>query len=144
MSKLLHGRAAIYGIDGTIAYTGVASTEAEIQGMNLTDDFDSTDLMNRDAEVIGTASRNPRQSITVDVVIVQAPGGGQSIATAKGNFALPAQMAIVALADFGITALNGDWNYAGGGTAAFTTDGYMRLSLPLRRNAGAALVAVGA
>lgn len=144
MSKQHHGRAAIYGIDGKIAYSGIATTESEIQGANFTEDFDVSEIMDRNAEVIGATSRNPRQSLTIDMHIVQAAGGTQSIATAKGNWTKPTPMAIVVLSEFGIADIDGEWNYAGGVTAAFTPEGYMRMTVPLRRNAGAALQPVSA
>lgn len=143
MALKLAGRASIHGMDGAFAYTAVAAihgsaslstTENEVQSINLTDDFDVSELMDRRGELIGMAARNRRLTITVELVITAASDGTQSAANAAANVVLPEKLGLVTLSSFGITLLDGTWNYVGGGSVGLTPEGFLRMTLHLRRN----------
>lgn len=143
MALKLAGRASIHGMDGAVSYTAVAAihgsaslstTENEVQSVNLTDDFDVSELMDRRGEIIGMASRNRRITITVELVITAASDGSQTTSAAAGNVVLPEKLGLVTLSGFGITLFDGSWNYMGGGSVGLTNEGFLRMTLPLRRN----------
>lgn len=135
MSKKLAGRASVFAIDGTLAYTGVATIDNEVQAANMTDEFDVVELMDRRGEVIGKAARNRRRTLTIDFIPTDASTSNpQTEAGAKANVAFPDKLALVTLASFGITDIDGDWNYVGGGTVGMTAEGYIRMTLTLARN----------
>ncbi len=112
-----------------------------MQSVGLTDEFDITELPNASAETIGKVARNSRTSLTIDLFIL-APNGTNTDANAKPAIKLPDPLAIVTLAAFGNTLIDGDWNYAGGGSVSYSADGYARVSLTLSRNLGAALAII--
>ncbi len=152
MAEVKAGRACVYGIDGTIAYTGralvtggataaLASPQTDMQSVSLTHDFDTTELPDQSGETIGKAARNSRTTIAIDLFIL-APTGTNTDAEAKAAIKLPDPLAIVALASFGNTSFDGDWNYAGPGSVNLAADGYARVSLTLTRNNGAALAII--
>lgn len=102
------GTAAIYGLDGTLAWSGVASTDNSAQSAVLKDSCDKSELKSGAGNVIGKRYYNRRHSIDVEVVPVS-----------KAKATLPAMGAIVTLASFGIgggSLFDGSWNYDGEGT----------------------------
>lgn len=138
----LTGKASIAGINGTVAWTGVASLAAGnhlLQSAKMQDQFDLNELRDQVGEPAGLAKTNHRQEITIDFVPV-AVSGTNTIANAKVGLQLPPPLAQVTLASFdepagatGFNTINGVWAYVGGGEIGLTNEGYAKMTLPLRR-----------
>ncbi len=126
------GKFSIFGIDGNIAYTGVGATYNNVVGIGLKDKFDVAELKDRTGSVISESSTNRRAEVTFEVIIFD-PATPGTLATAKSKVLLPDPLAVVTVADMGITYLDGTWNYVGDGDISFTSEGYLKMSLPCRR-----------
>ncbi len=102
------GTAAIYGLDGTLAWSGVATTDNEAQSASLQDSCDKAELKDGTGATIGKRYYNRRHTLTVEVVPLS-----------KAKATLPALGALVTLAGFGIggaSLYDGNWNYDGEGS----------------------------
>ena len=149
MANQYAGHAAVYAIDGTIAYTGKAfvdastvalsSANAEPQSVSFGHEFQTIEVKSRAGKTVGMASLNESQ--TVQVTIIVHAGAGGTYATAKNAVKLPAPLALVTLAGFDGTgaSLDGTYNYVGGGSISLTSEGYHSISLQLKRFEGVAL-----
>ena len=126
------GKFSIFGIDGTLAYTGVGATFNSVVGIGLKDKFDIAELKDKGNNVISESPTNRRAEVSFDIIIFD-PATPGTIATAKSKVVLPYPLAVVTIADMGITYLDGTWNYVGDGEINFTVEGYVKMTLPCRR-----------
>lgn len=131
MSNMI-GEAKVYGVNGTLIITGVASTDNDPQKLSLTDDFDIAEARNKTGDVKTRAAHNRRHSITV-TILWKDDAGSPSQSGAVGKVRFPDPLAKVTLGGFASnTVLNGDWNYEGG-SAEFSNDGYCTGTFKLSR-----------
>jgi hypothetical protein len=138
--KTQTGRALLFGADGTITWAAVtANTTRELQGVSLTDNFDVKDAKDRNGNIISLAAVNPTQDVTFDFLPL-AGTGADTLANAKLAIEVPAALASITIADLA-AIYNGTWMYVGGGKADVTNEGFVKMSLPCRRVAGAVLAA---
>lgn len=148
MSEVKAGRACVFGIDGTITYSGkwvttatpnsptsMATSQMDMQSAGFNDQFEVTTLPNSSGEIIGKNARNRTQTLSIDLFILAASGVNTD-ADAQAAIKLPDPLAIVTLAGFNNTTFDGDWNYEGPGAVNMTADGYARVSLTLSRVGG--------
>lgn len=126
MSATLGGKIAVYGIDGTLAYTGMAKTVNILKGFTLSESAREAEL-DKNGHIIGGARDNVRRQISVSFIPYD-PSNTSSLATAKSNVVLPPQLGQITIADWGITALNGTYTAKGTWTVSTREDGYLEIS----------------
>lgn len=152
------GKATIYNLDGTVAYTGcidnagtaatVVAADNYLQSINLTDEVDTTELRDAKGNVQGMDLYNHRRTATIEFIPI-----GSTVDAAAGKAALPKPGAVVQVAETsgesssetelpgiftadtaqpaaGATAVS--WQYIGGGTVSLSNTDMMRFSLPCR------------
>jgi hypothetical protein len=130
------GRVIIFGLDGTVAYTGVATTENEPQSMSYDDSVEVHRSKDRKGEVIGAQFFNPVKKISINFFPCTAAGDTKAHAQAK--MVLPAIGAVVALAAWPVPSTgeilnNTKWIYFGGGKIDFSNEDSVKMVLPLER-----------
>lgn len=126
------GLAAVFGAKGTVAYTGVSTTQNKKLGTPLDDEFNVVEGKDGAGEVFGVAASGRKHKITIVIVPVD-PTSPSSLATAASNIKLPDPLAKVTLAGFGNSLYDGDWNYIGGGKIDETDEGFLKVTLPCGR-----------
>jgi hypothetical protein len=127
------GTVTVWGIDGTVAYTGLASTDNILEAANLEDDIDEFERKDAQAEVVGLRLYNPCKKVEL-TFYPSKPAGSGAIAAAKANVVLPAKGAKVTLAGFAGSVYNDTtWLYIKGGRIEEGNEGEAKIVLPLRR-----------
>lgn len=121
------GTAAVHTVPGTLAFTGLVTTQNRMVGASVQDEFAVAELRDGNNNVIGAFASGRVRRATFDIVPYDSNG---VLATAKSNVKLPDPLAVVTIAGFGVDELDGTWNYVGGGSIALSTDGYIRVTLP--------------
>lgn len=112
--KRLAGRAACHGIDGTVAYAAVGATNILLNGVNLQDQWQKSQLMDGNGFIVGKAGSGRERTLSVELFFV-ALTGTNTLANAKAASKLPDEMFdIITLATTGIPFIDGTWNYEGG------------------------------
>lgn len=120
----------VFGIDGTIQYTGVAASGAEITKISFEDQVKTYEHKNRKGEVVGMTFYNRTKKASIDFYPT-APAGDGAIALAAENMHLPDPGSKIELADHAGADLNSDvWIYVGGGTIEFTNEAEAKMKLP--------------
>lgn len=128
---VMTGEAKVYGADGTLAFTGAATTTNEAQSLQLSDEFDIAEARNRTGDVKTRSAHNRRHTISV-TILWKDGSGTPTQSTAKSNVKFPTMLATVTLASFGNSLVDGDWNYEGG-SHEYTNDGFCTSTLKLSR-----------
>ncbi len=134
MASNLVGTATVFSMDNrTVAFSGVATTEAEFSsgGLSLTDSFDKVDLKGAGGRTIARGATNRVHQISVEILFKDVSVNATR-ATADAKTKLPAVFGLVTLAGFNNSLYDGDWNYEGG-SIADTTDGFRKATLTLSR-----------
>lgn len=134
------GRVFVWGLDGTLAYTGLTTAQNEPQRLSYRDEISRHDSKDKKGETIGIQLYNPNPKITVTFMPCQTAGGG-SIALSKQNVVLPAKGSKVTLAGFppntgtaeDVSVNSAKWIYFGGGGIEFTNEGEVVMTLPLEK-----------
>ncbi len=135
-AALQTGRAFVFGVTGDVTFTGIG-TNADQLVKSTTWNEDSTKhyLMDGGGEVVGIASVNKIQRLTVDLIPVAA-SAANTYANAKTSMEAPAVMSKVTLSNFeegDTNQVNGDWIYEGGAEVVQTAGDQAALRLPLVR-----------
>jgi hypothetical protein len=133
------GQATVHGIDGTLAYTGVATTDNIIDSVNFVDGVKEQEVLDGKGEVVGLKLWQKKRTITIKFYPSE-PAAAGAVATAKTNAVLPAIGSKVAIAAMPPVVGTADsavinsakWIYAGGGSYDFTREGDLVMTLPLR------------
>lgn len=113
MSNLI-GTAIVFGTDGrTVAFSGVATTQNELTGLQFRDAFDKVDVKGGSGRTIARGAANRRQTITIDVTF-KSDAGSPTRALADAQTALPGMFGIVTLGGFNNALIDGTWNYEEG------------------------------
>jgi len=161
------GKATIYNIDGTVAYSGVidnagaAGTMAVgdnfVQSIGITDEVDMTELRDAKGNVQGYDLYNHRRTATLEIIpigstvdaaagktILPTPGASVQVAEIAAETSTETEMpglAVAAAAASGTTnAVH--WTYVGGGSVTLSNTDTLRISLPCRlQNADTATTA---
>lgn len=156
------GKATIYNIDGTVAYSGVidnagaAGTMAVgdnfVQSIGITDEVDMTELRDAKGNVQGYDLYNHRRTATLEIipigssvddaathVILPKPGAAVQVAEvlvgggAEGSSEVELPgLAIASAAASGSAANAVHWTYVGGGSVTLSNTDTLRISLPCR------------
>lgn len=128
------GEAKIFGLDGTITHAAAATTDFDPQSLTLTDNFDVAESRNKIGNVTTRSAHNRRQEITVqfmwrDAAVSPSP----TQATTKGKVVMPTPLGTVTLS-FGITILDGTWNFEPGASVEFSNTGHASGTFKLSRH----------
>ena len=130
----LKGKAAVFGLNGDLAYTGVATPSNQLlSGAEVTHNYAKAELVDPATnEVVGEALSREVLEVSIDFTPVADPAGN-TLTNARAALKLPAMNAVVALTAFDDSDYNHTFNYVGGGRISFSPDGYCKMTLPLRR-----------
>ena len=126
------GFVAVYGIDGTIAFGGLAKTENIVKGANLTDNFRVAKL-SKNGHIIGASADEHTQSATFTLVVYDPTASTSNLAAAKALVEMPAALGAVTADDFDVALYDGVWTYVGGGSVTQREDGHLEITLPCER-----------
>lgn len=133
------GRVYVHGLDGTLAYTGLATTQNELKTLNYRDEVSRKDTLDKKGETVGVRLYNPNPKISVTFFPCQPMGAG-SIANSKLRVVLPARGAKITLAGFPPNTATAEdlinstaWIYFSGGEVEFTDEGEAKITLPLEK-----------
>ena len=134
------GQAYVFGLDGTLAYTGLATTANELRSLEYRDEVKRTDVQDKKGQTVGVMLYDPNPKITITFYPCQ-PAGAASILGAQTNSVLPALGAKVTLAAFPPVVGTAEstvikslkWIYLGGGSYRFSNDGVLEMTLPLEK-----------
>lgn len=138
---VMTGEAKVYGADGTLAFTGAATTTNEAQSLQLSDEFDIAEARSRTGDVKTRSAHNRRHTISV-TILWKDTAGTPTQATAKAVIKFPTMLGAVTLGSFGNSLIDGDWNYDGG-SVEYTNDGYATGTFKLSRyDNGSAIAAM--
>ena len=121
------GMASIYGIDGRVAYVGVATLLGDgiINDVSITDDFSSEFLYNKNGNPTGVKISN--RQLHVDIAFTPI---GQTTSAAKTMTTLIDPYSRVRLSNFPLT-FNGLYNYRGGLRITQSNKGRTVMIIPL-------------
>ena len=140
--KTQTGRALLFGTDGTVTWASVtADTLRELQAAPLTDEFDLREAKDRNGNVISATAVNPVQNAIFDFLPLAGTGAANTLANAKLAIEFADALESITIADLA-AVYNGTWMYVGGGKSELTNEGFVKMSLPCRRYAGAVLAAI--
>lgn len=128
------GAIGVFGVDGTVQWTGVVSGIVKLAGLQLTDNVAKAVLKNGKGRTIGKTAYDREHAVAIRVIPCDEAG---NLATVKSNVVLPAPLALVTVAGHSIAIFDGNYNYEGGGTVGVTQEGYLEMTLPCSRVADA-------
>ena len=135
------GRVFVWGLDGTLTYTGLAVAENEPQKLSFQDAVSRHNSKDKKGKTIGVQLWDPNPKITVTFMpCASAPGAG-AIAIAKTKVVLPARGSKATLTGFppntgtaeDVSINSAGWLYLGGGGIEFTNEGEVVITLPLEK-----------
>lgn len=102
----------LWGNSGTVAYTGLASTDNSVRGgARLRDEIRVSDARDGGGRIFASNVTRDQHTVTWDLT----PKSVTSLAAAQGLVVLPAPGAVVTIAGIGNAIFDGTWNYVGGG-----------------------------
>ena len=104
------GEISVTSLDGTISYTGVATTAIEPESVSLNDAVNSVERKNKRGATVSRTAFERVHTMTVEAAFKD----GTDTAGAKAATVLATPLAIVTLASFGVAGIDGTWNYDGG------------------------------
>ena len=127
MAESQEGLAAVYNIDGTLAYTGVAKTANILTGYGFTETGRENNLV-RQGHIIGAAKdeRVRRISWTIEIYDPTTPASTE--AAAKTATVLPPIFGDLVIDDFDVAFADGTWTIRGDVTWTPQDGGYATLS----------------
>ena len=150
------GKATIYNIDGTVAYSGVIDNAGTagtmgvgdnfVQSIGITDEVDMTELRDAKGNVQGYDLYNHRRTATLEIIpigstvdaaasktILPKPGASVQVAEIAGETSTETEMPGLAVASAAGGSANGVyWTYIGGGSVTMSNTDTLRISLPCR------------
>ena len=133
MAGVIIGKAIVWGISGTMAYTGMATTSNEPQSVEYTEEYQKHLSKTKLGETIGAYYFDKQESLTIDFYPC-ADAGSNAIATAEAAVVLPAVGSKVTIASMKGSVLNDTtWIYEGGGKISEGNDHEVKMTLPLRQ-----------
>lgn len=128
------GKVAVYGIQGTVAFTGLLVTENKLVDWDFSDSADAgeTKTGSNHFHSVSSSGDMAKANITIIPFDPDTPG---TLATAKSKIVLPAALAKVTITAPALP-INGDWHYArakGGSVKPDSSGQALKVSLPLER-----------
>ena len=108
----------VWGTPGTIAFTGLAAADNAARGVELEDVVRVADCRDGNGRIFASNVTRDAQTLTLSLVPFDSATPG-TLVTAKSKPALPPPGALITLAGFGSSLVDGDWNYVGGGRITY-------------------------
>lgn len=106
------GKFTLWGNSGTIAYTGMLSTDNSVRGgARLRDEVRVSDARDGNGRIFASNAVRDQQTVTFDLT----PTSTTSLAAAQGLVVLPGPGAVVTIDGIDTSIFDGTWNYVGGG-----------------------------
>lgn len=115
MSDKILGRFTVWGTPGTVEWSGFATTDNALKSASITDNLSVADARDGEGYIFGSRVRRDTQTLTVKLI----PHSGATLAAAKALLAYPGPGAVVTLAGFGDSLVDGTWNYIGGAQVSY-------------------------
>ncbi len=115
------GQVTVRGIDGTVAFTGMATTNNKLIARGFQKLTDENEAKDGDGAVFSKAYLNRRRKMTIDIIPFDA--ATNTLAAAKAKVLLLDNGAKITLASSSITILDGDWHLTGSPSIREGNDG---------------------
>jgi hypothetical protein len=136
---LFLGVVTIHGIDGTVAYTGLAANENCPESISFQDLAKEKETLDAKGDVKGLKIWQTKKQLTIKLYVMVAAAGGV-VASSKTKAVLPAKGSKATVAGLPPNVGTAEdvinsasWIYVQGGTYDFTQEGDLVLTLPLRK-----------
>lgn len=105
------GQVTVRGLDGTVAFTGMATTNNKLIARGFQKLTDENEAKDGDGAVFSKAYLNRRLKMTIDIIPFDA--ATNTLAAAKAKVLLLDNGAKVTIASSSITLFDGDWHLTG-------------------------------
>lgn len=134
MRMAMIGKAIVWGISGTMVYTGMAATSNnEPTGVDYTEKYQQHFAKSKQGETVGAYLWDKQEEMTIDFYPCADAGAGK-IADAIAAIALPAIGDKVTIAAMKGGVLNDTtWIYLGDGKISEGNDHEVKMTLPLKQ-----------
>lgn len=124
----IRGTACYSGIAGTFVTTVHASDKTVLTGASLTRTTPEWTLEDGAGNAVAIGYARPQDSLDIEFTPVST-----TRALAAGEVELPALGTVVTLADTGVTAYDGDWEYNGSAKIVAQAKGPAKISMTVTR-----------
>lgn len=131
---LLTGKAAVYGVSGSLLFAGQVANQQDYihRDETLSKPLSLQELTNAFNEPIGYAVTRKSFAITLDLIPVGGTSSYNTVAQAKAALdAIPSDLVTVTITGCPMTTLNTTFMYLGDASARLTSDNYAVLTMPL-------------
>lgn len=108
----------------------VASSTNRVVGITFTDEYSVAKLKDGLGDTLGMDPYGRERKATLEIVPYDANGNA---VTARSNIKLPDPCSVVTISDTGIAFIDGYWNAVGSPTVTPSSDGYLKVSIPLEQ-----------
>lgn len=115
------GQVTVRGIDGTVAFTGMATTNNKLIARSFQKLTDENEAKDGDGAVFSKAYLNRRRKMTIDIIPFDA--ATNTLAAAKAKVLLLDNGAKVTIASSSISLLDGEWHLTGTPSIREANDG---------------------
>lgn len=115
------GQVTVRGIDGTVAFTGMATTNNKLIARSFQKLTDENEAKDGDGAVFSKAYLNRRRKMTIDIIPFDA--ASNTLAAAKAKVLLLDNGTKVTIASSSIALFDGDWHLTGTPTIREANDG---------------------
>ncbi len=134
------GTVTVHGIDGTLAYTGLATAKNLLRKVSYKDTIQKKQTKDSKAKTVGVKGWDPSPEISISFAPCE-PAGSGSIAAAKTRVVIPAFGSKVTLAGFppdaataeGVSFNSAKWLYLGGGSIEVGDEDDIMINLDLTK-----------
>jgi hypothetical protein len=114
MPRKLAGKAAIHGVDGTMTFDSIATTQFKIQSYSLKDNAEKSRLQQGDGDIVSKAATGKERTLTLEFIVI-GDDTPSTLSDAQAASKLPLDIfTVITLAATNLTDLTGDWNYESG------------------------------
>jgi hypothetical protein len=127
MAASLSGKVAVYGVDGTLAFTGMIKTANILKGGSITQSYREANL-EKNGMIIGKAADMLVRQASFSFV-PYASDGTPTLAEAKALILFPMPLALITIDDYDIAMFDGDWNCVGSSSVTTREDGYAEITV---------------
>jgi hypothetical protein len=117
------GSVTVRGIDGTVAFTGMATSANKWVGRSLRKQTTENEALDGNGAVFSKAYMNRRRRATIRIIPFVASGTSTPLAAAQALMLLIDNGATVTIASSGIALWNGTWHVTGEPSLEESNDG---------------------
>lgn len=128
------GRYVVRGVAGTIAYTGLLSTNNKVSSLTYKESFGVTEHRDGMGSVYAVTAGEPVKEIQVTFTPIAKTAGSPSITDAQANVVVPTPLGVVTVAGFPGGITSGDYAYVDG-DIRLSSDGTPEIQMSIRKYA---------